>query len=188
MESNIVPHQEISFDTMDGLSTKMKWKLDQKSTKQAEKQDTQRFIWRLPGRRGTVTLIKNSSLKHNYIVVEAPNPTEVIQAIKTQISCYELDEIISRLASAETADDRINALNLIAAAAPPNYDETVFRSLVRSAEDNRQQVRLAVVSTASQLRWKQLRSIVEQCAESDTSDVLRNISHNILYLTEWNRG
>lgn len=185
-EVNMVPREEVSFDAMAAFADRMKWKINRKSVSAAENEESPEFIWRL--RRGTVSLVKNSTLMRDYFVIDSPDQDDVTAAIQAEFPCYDLSEIVARLVNATSSDERIAALHLVAAAAPRSYDETIFHSIERNAEESQPKVRLAAVVAANHLSWKHLRSVVEQRCESDESEVLRDVCWNLLYLSSWARG
>lgn len=185
-EINLVPREAVSFERMAELADRMKWKLDPRSAAAAKQQESPEYVWRF--RRGSVALVKNTSLRRDYFVIDAPDPQPAVTELQASFPCYRMSEIVAALTDAGSADDRIGALNLVAAAAPASYDDAVFQAIARDAEAPQPTVRLAAVTAANRLGWKQLRPVVQRVSDSDDKEVLRSFSTNVLNLTPWNRG
>jgi hypothetical protein len=171
---------------MSEFAKTMKWKIDKKSARLAENQESPRVNWRV--NNGTVTLVKNSTLRNDYFVIKGTVDSEVAPRIQDRFPCYELAQIVSAVAQPTSEDQRVDALYLVAAAAPSDYDETIFRAISESADHSHSKVRLAAVVAARYLGWTQLRPVVEERSESDTSEVVRDLSWNALVTSSWDRG
>jgi hypothetical protein len=185
-ELNLVPHGPVAFELMREFADQLGWKVDRRSLKRAEHSDSPEYVWKFRG--GSVTLVKNSALRRDYFVVDAVDPAAVAAEIRSRIPCVEPGDAVAALVQASSPDERIDALHLIAAAAPADYDHAVFQAVVDNAGQPQPLVRLAAVVAASHLRWRQLRGMVERLSDSDESDPLSSLSHNVLYLTSWSRG
>ncbi len=184
---NVVPRDNVSFERMEELASGYGWQLDQGSVIAARNADASpEWVWAAGG--GTVTLMQDSTLKRPFIKVEADDPQPLVDRIEGDVPSYPLSEIVEIVTSAESPDDRIAALRLLAAAAPARADDTILQAIRDNAGQPHPRVRLAAVTASSRLRWSVLRPIVEQISEADENDALRGGTTSILNLTDWNRG
>lgn len=183
---HLVPRREISLDQMSKLAAGLGWTLDRRAAEAAEREGLAEYRWRITP-RGEVKLVKSEALSHDYFVVATPDGS-VAQALTSTFPCYETAEILEMLGAATTADEREEALLLLAATALHDYRVEVHGQLEQSLDDDDSLVRMAALMACYHLGWKQLRALVEHVREADESENVRALAWNLLGSTRWSRG
>lgn len=186
-EVNVVLRGEVSFEAMSEYAQAQGWKLDKKSVDASEGEESPEYIWRV--RKGTkVTLVQSRPLHRDYLVLEAPQPEEISKALRLQFPSYETSEVPAKLATAHSEEEKIDALHTVAATGLREYHDTVYKAVEQSMHDSDSLVRLAAVTAAFYLRWKQFKPLLMRISETDDSDNLRATSANLLGSTHWDLG
>jgi hypothetical protein len=172
---------------MSEVARRAGWHLEAAPSDHTEHEDILEYRWKVDD-VATVTLVKSVALTSPYLVVSAPNPGEVIASISSLVPFFTVAEIVDRLVHAESTDEKVTALSLVAATGLRDYREDLYRTLLARLRDPSARVRVAALLAASQLNWKQLRPTVEQASESDADADVRALGSNFLGLTDWSDG
>lgn len=181
---NLVARHSVSLEEMAHIADRLGWRIDLTTLSDGLSADSPRLRW-FNGDDTSITLVRNDVLERDYFVVSGPRYAESVQLIKSNVPLCELSDALSQLASATSPEGLKEALLTVAALGLPSYDEGVACALTQALGDDDMTVRIAALTAASYLRWRQLRPLVERTMRADASENIRALANNILGLTAW---
>ncbi|MGA3525524.1 hypothetical protein [Melissospora conviva] len=188
MEINLVPRGEVTFEGFSRFARDHGWRIDDRAIQAAAEEESPEFVWQA-GEGGRVRLIQSATLGRSYLVVSGDDATVLAAPIRDAFPVFSEAEIVNLLDAARSDDDRIAALGLAAAAGFARYDDRVYKAVRAAMEETDALVRLAALTAAFYLRWRQFEPLVERLGESaDASENVRITARNLLGLTYWDRG
>ncbi|MFI0796629.1 hypothetical protein ACH4OY_28675 [Micromonospora rubida] len=187
-EIRLVPRDPKPSDTLSRLAERHGWKIDKKLTRAARWEESPEYFWRVEG-GGTVKLVQSAALNRCYVVVAGAEADTLAAVVQDAIPTFAPAEILDRLSVACSAADRIAALHLVAAAAVPHYDQTIYTAVHAGLEDPDSLIHLAALAAAFYCRWQQFEPLIERMTTSPhAGGTVKEIASNLLGLTHWDRG
>ena len=163
------------------------WTLEAAPDDSVLHEDVVEYRWKVAD-TAMITLVKNLALDRPYLVVSGPDPDDLIASVSRLIPSYTVADIMERLAVVDSTEEKLEALQLVAAVGLHDYRKDLYDALVTLMGDQNARVRVAALFAGFQLNWKQLRPMVEQIHASDEDSDLRALSGSLLRLTDWSAG
>ena len=186
-ERNVVPRQAPHVADVAELAGRLGWKPDKKFNKESDRYETGEYAWKV-GSRDRVVLAQNQAVEHAYLVVEAPDPADLVAVLLGNFPSWTDEEIRTAVRDADSPDDLVDAFHLVGARAFETHEAELSRAIERGTVHENAQVRLAATLAASRLRWPELKAVVQNVAEHDPEQVIRDVTSSYLGRQVWNRS
>ena len=160
----------VSMDDLDLLAWRDNWDMVDLLTRTPERP---REVIYAAGDDVHVHYIEDYVLGVDYIVLEGERAAKVAATIRTKLDTLGLDEIVAQLAAAKDRAQKVQALHVLAAAAPREYDPAVFETITRALRDSDPEVRFAAALATAYAEWREFRAPLADVAMHDTDVVVR---------------
>jgi hypothetical protein len=151
----------VRMDELDLLAWRENWDIVNLLTRTPERP---REVIYAAGDGVHVHYIEDYVLGVDYIMLEGPRAAGTAATIRTKLDTYGLDEILAQVAAAKDRAEKVHALHVLAAAAPPEYDSAVFEAITSALRDSDPEIRFAAAIATAYTEWREFRASLTDSA------------------------
>lgn len=138
------------------------------------------IIYLNPAQDTAIHYIEDDFLQLAYILVRGDQDESVLQEAESVIPVYLEHEIVFFLEKAESIESKVQALHYAAITAPDTFYEYYFNRFLDALKSTDIQVRNAAIIGIGYVGWREFQPVLEQIAESDPVQVLRDNAQKLL--------
>lgn len=137
--------------------------------------ETEEYVW-----QGDDDLyihwINDPVLHRVYGMILGTDPAEVELRVRSAFESYTIDEAVDEFAQASEWPERVEALSVLAAAAPQDFDQRIFEAVGAGLTDEHPLVRHKAVLVVFYARWREFLPLLQKMAADDSSDEVRRVA------------
>jgi HEAT repeat protein len=94
-------------------------------------------------------------------------------SVRSAFESYTIDDAVDEFARASEWPERLEALSVLAAAAPQDFDQRVFEAMSAGLTDEHPLVRHKAVLAVFYARWREFLPLLQKLAADDSQEVRR---------------
>lgn len=121
-----------------------------------------------------VHYIEDSFIGIHYFLAVGPSADRVVEAVADEVDVYDWDDVNDLYVVGGPPSESVQAVHVAGLLAPTDFDDDVFGFFRRAAEDDREDVRLAVVVASGYVGWDALRDVLQSLAEDSSERIRKN--------------
>ena len=128
--------------------------------------------------------LSDTILGLDYVVITGEDQEAYADALREVLPCVSVDELRELSRAHATWYDQVDAINLVAAGAPPVRDDVLFDFIARSLGHEHRTVRNAGLVAVAYLGWPELYPMLALARLSDSEPELRTLAEQLLSALE----
>jgi hypothetical protein len=120
--------------------------------------------------------INDPVLHRVYGMVIGPDPSLVEFSLRSVFDSYTIEEAADEFGHASDWPERVDALSIVAAAAPQDFDQRIFDAMSKGLTDPHPVVRHKAVLAIFYARWRHFLPLLDTVAAEDSYDEARRVA------------
>jgi hypothetical protein len=133
------------------------------------------YVW-LVDDDSYVHWINDPVLHRAYGMILGPDPSAMVLSVRSEFDSYTINEAVEEFAQASEWPERVEALSVVAAAAPQDFDQEIFGVIAAGLTDPHPVVRHKAALAVFYARWRQFLPFLQTMAAEDAYDEARRVA------------